>query len=62
MRDADMQQAEFERLGNQISRLRKQGICTHGWLQTKPIVTCKHCGQVFASEEAAHEAFKEAIS
>ena len=57
--DADIEQASLYAKGKRSARLRKQGICDHGWLQGppgKPVVTCLHCGATFDSFEAAYKA------
>jgi hypothetical protein len=60
MNDADIEYANLVAAGTREARLRKQGICCHGWTQSyNPIwaihlkpgeVQCKECGKVFASE------------
>lgn len=65
---ADRLTRQFEAAGNRIADLRKQGICTHGWLQGPPgpigtpgKATCLHCGEVFPSTDAAHAAGRAAM-
>ena len=62
--DADIEMAQLEEAGNRAARLRKRGICDHGWLQGHPdgTVTCNHCGKVFASFDAAYAAHDEVMS
>jgi hypothetical protein len=65
--DADLLQAQLYRQGARESRLRKAGICTHGWTQGQPDgkrgpVKCLHCGEVFPSSEAHMEARREALA
>lgn len=48
--DADILTAEFIRKGNAAASARRQGNCTHGWLQGPPgraVVTCNDCGAQF---------------
>ena len=62
MNAADYQQAKLERLGDRIADLKKQGICSHGWLKTPPgqqQATCLDCGLVFPSFSAALQAGKD---
>ncbi len=61
--DADMLQAQLYRIGRKASRLRKRGICTHGWSQRRPdgSVECLHCHQAFATEAEHHRAYREAL-
>jgi hypothetical protein len=63
MNAADYQQAKLERLGDRIADLKKQGICSHGWLKTPPgqQVTCLDCGSVFPSFSAALQAGKDIL-
>jgi len=56
LQDADIEMADLNATADRHARLAAKGICTHGWLQTRPIVKCKDCGQEFASVEAAMEA------
>lgn len=60
MRDADIEYNELMVAAQHESRLKRLGICTHGWTQgANPVhaphlkagqVQCKECGKVFASE------------
>lgn len=62
-RDADLQMAELQAAANHESRLRKAGICTHGWYCApagKPAV-CHHCQQSFPTEAHLLEARREAL-
>lgn len=64
MRTADYQQAKLERLGDKIAELTRQGICSHGWLQTPPgqhKTTCLDCGAIFQSFDAAMRAGREIL-
>ena len=69
LQDADLEMAELQASANREARLRRKGICTHGWLQCPPgpidkptnVVTCLHCGQVFKTEAKANEARREAL-
>lgn len=47
--DADFEMAELQNAAKREARLRKKGICTHGWYNSKT-ATCNHCGKVFESE------------
>ena len=66
---ADLEMAELTAGARREARLRKAGNCAHGWLQGPPgpvgkptaVVTCLHCGQVFADFEDAYAARKEAL-
>ena len=64
MSSANALQAKFDRLGDRIADLKKQGICTHGWLKT-PIgqseTTCLDCGKVFKSFDQAMKEGKSAL-
>jgi hypothetical protein len=65
--DADLLQAELYRQGARESRLRRQGICTHGWTQGQPggldgPVKCLHCGAMFANRQAHMDARREALA
>ena len=68
--DADLEMAELTASANRISRLRKRGICTHGWVQGPPgpagkptsIWTCHDCGKTFQSEAELDEARAELLS
>jgi hypothetical protein len=69
IQDADIEMRDLQASANRETRLRRQGICTHGWLQCPPgpaskptkVVTCLHCGQTWATEDEAHEARREAL-
>lgn len=58
IQDADIEMAELTAAANKESRLRKRGICAHGWIQGPPgpwnkpttVWTCQDCGKVFQSE------------
>lgn len=63
-RDADIEMAGLQALGNRSSRLRRLGICTHTWLKGfsgKP-TECLHCHHIFPTLEAAYEASNEALA
>lgn len=56
--DADIEMREMEEIGNRISRLRKQGVCTHeGWrlLPTGGVRCTDKCGKSFDTEEGLLE-------
>ena len=69
IQDADIEMAELTAAANRESRLRKRGICTHGWIQGPPgpwnkptkVWTCLHCGKVFQSEEDLMENRRELL-
>jgi len=69
LQDADLEMAGLQATANREARLRRKGICSHGWLQCPPgppdkpttVVTCLHCGQVFKTEAEAYEAKREAL-
>ena len=42
---ADRLTRQFEAAGNRIADLRKQGICTHGWLQARPVPSARRARQ-----------------
>jgi hypothetical protein len=51
--DADLEMAALTEAGNRSASLRKIGLCDHGWLQTKPIVTCNDCGKTMRAVRRA---------
>jgi hypothetical protein len=68
--DADIEMATLQERANLESRLRKKGICTHGWIQGPPgpvgkpttVATCNHCNKVWPTVEAAHEERAEILA
>jgi len=55
--DADLEQAELERLGRASARARREGKCAHGWRESlepagsapardESPTKCLHCGKV----------------
>ena len=65
MNDIDMEQSRMETLGNEIARLRKLGICTHGHLQGppgKPFLTCLDCGTEFGSHQEVNESRRQLLN
>lgn len=56
--DADIEMAELVAAGDRSARLRKQGICDHGWITAPPgeMATCNDCGARFPSAEDAYAA------
>ena len=60
--DADIEQAELERVGRRVSVLRRRGVCLHGWTAPADVDgwragtdarrRCQHCGYVFADDAA----------
>lgn len=69
IQDADIEMADLQAAANREARLRKRGICTHGWLQGPPgppdapttVATCLHCGQTWPTIDDAHEARRAAL-
>jgi hypothetical protein len=74
--DADLEQAEYERMGKRLAALRAAGVCAHGWTQGyTPEAAARHtglqvggiacledgCGMVWASEDEWYEARQEAL-
>ena len=61
MNDADIQQAQLEETAARHDRLRRKGICTHGWHEPTPDgrYRCKLCGKVWDTEEAAFQAHEQ---
>jgi len=61
MNDADIEQAEYERIGNIVSHMRKQGICNHGWIQKRKdsTVICLHCNKIFETEKDWEKAYND---
>lgn len=65
--DADLEMASLQEAGNTIARLRKRGICTHGWIQGPPgpaskpttVWTCHHCGKTWPTEVALRDEEEE---
>lgn len=60
MNDVDIELHDLERAANTMARLRRKGVCFHGWTQTSRVAphtcTCRDCGIVFASEADCFEA------
>lgn len=50
VRDADIEMAGLQEAANHAARLRKRGICTHGWAKVPDVgpAKCLECGKVFA--------------
>lgn len=61
--DADLEMAALIEAGNRAAALKRQGICTHGWLFAPSYgeAHCKECGQVFPNADAAYTAAAEAL-
>src|SRR5262245_18390491 len=63
IRDADIEMAELQEVADRSARLRKRGICTHGWLQGPPgppsaprtDCICHHCGKTWPTVDEAIE-------
>ena len=49
-KDADLQAGRLNEIANLDARLKKQGICTHGWRRNHSgngtRVECLHCGKI----------------
>ena len=63
-RDADIEMAELTAVANTAARLRKRGICSHGWMQGppgNPVLTCLDCGKEFPGGDAEHWAERNRI-
>lgn len=58
---ADIEMAELVYAGNTISRLRKKGICLHGWVcaPAKSTAKCLDCGKVWPSAEEMEDEQRE---
>lgn len=56
--DADLEMAEFQAKANHEAKLRKKGICAHGWLSSPPgkKVKCNDCGKEW---DTINEAYTE---
>jgi len=69
MNAADIEMAQLQAAANHESRLKKRGICTHGWLQGPPgpvnkptnICTCLHCGKTWPTVEDAYKERRELL-
>jgi hypothetical protein len=57
MNDADFEMHELERTGNTLARLRKKGICCHGWIQAPHFgpAKCLDCGKLWVNAAALHK-------
>lgn len=55
--DADIETAQLTHTGNTIGRLRRRGICLHGWIcaPAKGPATCNDCGKVWLSADVLFE-------
>lgn len=68
-RDADFEMRDLQAQANRESRLRKRGICAHGWTQGPPgppdkptsVVTCLYCGQTWQTDAEAYAARREVL-
>ena len=60
--DADFEMRDLQSVASRVSKLRKRGICVHGWTQGQPngSVKCLDCGALFATAAAHWAAHKEA--
>jgi len=61
--DADFEMRDLEAKGAAVSRLRKQGICAHGWGRVPDVGECEclYCGQMFPNKEAFYAAWHEVM-
>jgi hypothetical protein len=67
IQDADIEMAQLAAAGRRQARLRRQGVCTHGWIETRGgsethPVKCKDCGKLFRTEEELHEERSELLN
>ena len=54
--DADIEQQQLEQAGNRIASLKKQGICLHGWLNTKTLECLEpDCGKTWDNEDQMYD-------
>jgi len=63
LQDADLESAELNRQASREARLKRKGICTHGWLSApagKPC-KCNDCGKTWESVELAYEERREIL-
>lgn len=64
--DADLEMRGLEEQANLETRLKKRGICTHGWNKPvelgKPARVCNDCGEVFKNEVELYEARYDAMN
>lgn len=66
-RDADIEMAQLTAMGNHAAKLRKRGICTHGWMQGPnaargvKVLTCLDCGKEFPGGDAEHQAERDRL-
>ena len=64
--DADFETRDLEASARRQAERKKRGICSHGYLLGPPgplhkptkIWTCGDCGQTWATEQEAHEAYR----
>lgn len=61
MRDADIEQRQLENTGNLIARLRRKGICLHGWVKMPQVGECEclQCGKKWPSAAECDEERQE---
>jgi hypothetical protein len=61
--DADIETADLQARANHESRLRKKGICAHGWIKTfdNGAVLCLDCQKSFPDRETMEEERKEIL-
>lgn len=57
MNDVDIEMHDLETAAHTMGRLRKKGICFHGWTVKfgEPATVCRDCGKVFPSFEAMND-------
>ena len=61
IQDADIEMAQLNTAAHRERRLKKMGICCHGWYETRPVVKCRDCGKVFKSEDELNWERREAL-
>ena len=58
--DADIETQQLIQAGNRIAALREQGICLHGWLNTRTLVCLEPgCGKTWDNEEEMNTEINE---
>ena len=62
MNDTDIELHDLTTAAHTIGRLKRKGICFHGWRQGppgKPVCTCLDCGKTWPSELHCDEEIRE---
>jgi hypothetical protein len=58
--DADIEQQQLIQAGNRIAALREQGICLHGWLNTRTLVCLEpDCGKTWDNKDEMDDEIAE---